>query len=466
MIFSITDVVRESGDADYGRTLFPNISVRKMVVMNHDPVAGVTCPSGVHSEPISHSVTKNGRLIEFRTRKVDRVFVSNRDPVMISRDWHTDQKDKIWVLFCKLNIESVGCNTTSYKNYSKYTVCPKYELKMLPTTWPKLINLGNSEMVFADELIKTTDGHVLVCADVYEDMYGDYSESRMPIVISTCYSVSLLCLLTTFLIHLRYRPLRTLPGLMLMNLTVALFLAQLMYLLNSFGLVLGEPILCQVMATAQHYFWLASFAWMACMSLDIFNCLSPSCKTVYTYTATKYYRYVLAGWLAPLPIPLVSNVLTNARPGELGYDTALCWLAGPKTVLYFFALPVLCVVAANIILFVGSVGRLYALHQNAAYAGNKEDTKQRLAQCIKLSSWMGISWLFGIIPNFLNVDALWYVFAVANALQGVHIFFAFGITGRARRLMRNDTYNPSQHTTSSAADATRVPSISATLDVD
>ena len=49
-----------------------------------------------------------------------------------------------------------------------------------------------------------------------------------------------------------------------------------------------------------------------------------------------------------------------------------------------------------------------------------------------LAWWMGLSWLFGIIPNFWDIDSLWYVFALANALQDVHIVLAFGIFGKVR----------------------------------
>ena len=443
--------------------LLPNVPIQRMIILNHDPVVGVTCSAGVHPEPITHSETTNKNLVEFRTRKMDRVFVSNRDPVIISRNWYAREEDEMWVLLCKPNNESPGCNLMDYNAYANYVACPKYELKSLPSFWTNSVTLSNGEKLFAEEYMKSVEGHVLVCSDVYDDEYIDFLANRMAIAVSTCYSVSLLCLLTTFLIHLIYRPLRTLPGLMLMNLIVALFLAQFMYLLNSFGLFLGEPILCQVLATAQHYFWLASFAWMACMSLDIFNCLSASCTTVNTYVAAKYFKYVLAGWLAPLPIPLVANVLTNTTTGEIGYDSTLCWLAGSKAVLYLFALPVLTIVGINIFLFVGSVCRLCALLQNAAYVGRKEDNKQRLIQCIKLSSWMGISWLFGIVPNFLDIDALWYVFAVANAFQGVHIFFAFGVTGRARVLMRRGVR---EKTIASVVFTTTVPSISAGLNGD
>ena len=277
---------------------------------------------------------------------------------------------------CKLKNECPGCNTADSNTFRKYASCPKYALKTLPDFWTKSITLKNDEKILAEEMMKTADGHVSVCAEEYDDIYRNFLESRMAITVSTCYSVSLLCLLTTFIIHLRYCPLRTLPGLMLMNLVVALFLAQLIYLLNSFGLFLWEPILCQVMATAQPYLWLTSFAWMACMSFDIFNSFSMSCAAVNKYTTAKYYKYVFVGWLTSLPILLISNFLTIANPGGICYDYALCWLAGPWAVLSLFALPVLSIVAANNIMFIGSVCRLSTLLQNAAYVGRKEDNKQ------------------------------------------------------------------------------------------
>ena len=193
------------------------------------------------------------------------------------------------------------------------------------------------------------------------------------------------------------------------------------------------------MATIQLYFWLTSFVWMACMSLDIFNCLAALRPTVVTYTASKYYRYVAIAWVAPLPLPLIALTLTNTDASDIGYDLTRCWLASGRSVLFFFAVPVLTILTINLTMFIGSVWRLGSLMENATIAGRKEDNKRRLVQCTKLASWMGLSWLFGIIPNFWDFDSLWYVFALANALQGVHIFLAFGISGRARGLRRDVT---------------------------
>ena len=110
------------------------------------------------------------------------------------------------------------------------------------------------------------DGNVFVCADIYDQKYRHNEPWKLRTAAMLCYIVSLLSLLATFVIYTRYPTLRTKQGLMLLHLVVALFFAQILYVLNSFGLYENSLTLCQIMATIQHYFWLVSFAWMLCIS--------------------------------------------------------------------------------------------------------------------------------------------------------------------------------------------------------
>ena len=145
---------------------------------------------------------------------------------------------------------------------------------------------------------------------------------------------------------------------------------------------------------------------MGCMSIDIFRCLSTACITVNTYSASKYIKYLLAAWVAPMPLPLRANVLTVVGFSKLAYSTSgLCWMANSQGVLYLFPIPVLTSVGANIFLFIGSVHRLCPLMKNASFIGRKEDSKHRLVQCFNVSSWMGLSWFFSIIPNITGMNA-------------------------------------------------------------
>ena len=455
--YQLMDQMLESGEIE--RHLFPGSRVLKMAAINHDPVVGLRCSRGSGSYVLTHKVRNSINKMEFRSRESERIVSSNRDPLVIVKDIGYRQPT-YHVLFCKLNYGRDGCSLNNKDSYSIYENCPKYELTALPRSWSIFMTLKSGEALRNVDYLYSKTGNVLVCADLYDQKYADKFSERIGIAVSTCYSVSILCLLATFLIHLRYPPLRTLPGLMLMNLIIALLLAQLIYVMNSFKLFASKQLVCKIMASAQHYFWLASFAWMLCLSFDIFQCFSATSSTVKTYLRTTYYKYMSVGWLVPILIPLTAIIMDNMDLPSSGYDSTVCWLSGTNSVLYLFALPVLSIVTINIVLFVGSVYRLGVLLKNAAYVGRKEDNKQRLIQCVKLSSWMGISWLFGIIPNVLDLKALWYVFAVTNAFQGVHIFFAFGITGRARVLMKKG--HQAQNTTSVALSPS-VPTVSSNV---
>ena len=49
---------------------------------------------------------------------------------------------------------------------------------------------------------------------------------------------------------------------------------------------------------------------------------------------------------------------------------------------------------------------------------------------------MGFTWLFGCLGNFINHQAIWYLFVILNSLQGVFIFVSFGCNLRIRGLWR------------------------------
>ena len=431
--FSFVNIVQMMESGELEDEFFFGFHIIKMVAFNHDPKRGLNCSWNTCSEQVTHKNGTSKYSMKFISLKIGRPLYSDRDPLLVIKNT-MGHGITYHALFCKLDI---GNARFCLKGYSAYDICPKYELEGILGTSRSAMMLGR--YMIADEYIHSKNGNVLVCTDLYDQTYMKFGSQKLTNVALICYIVSLLSLLATFIIYARHPVLRTKPGLILLNLIVALFLAQLLFIMNSYTLFKSLPIVCQFMATTQHYFWLASFAWMVCISLDLFQCLSKITTSALSHVGFKYHFYVIVGWVIPSLIPLSATVLTVTEAMGV-YDVKTCWLSGPKNVFYFFALPVLCVVTTNVCLFAGSVCRLHAMWQNASFAGRREDNKQRLIQCVKVSSWMGISWLFGIIPNFVHVQALWYVFAASNAFQGVHILFAFGLTGRARILKRGNNH--------------------------
>ena len=422
---------------EFVKLLIPDMKVHHIIAINHDPFHGLNCTEGIQAENVAYTETTSDGSLRLWQEGSDREYSSKSTTMVIS----VSSKSKVspFILTCKHHKTQTEClpgkGNTSVDLLARET-CPKFELiGVLPEPTGR-VRLGQDFMLNPAEYMTTANHSVLVCVETYESLFrpaGDKSR----IIVSTCYSISLLCLLLTFLVYAGFRSLRTLPGLMLMNLILALFLAQLLYVLNTTGLFHGCPIICRISATSQHYFWLVSFTWMACMSLDIFLCLAASYTTISNYNHSKLIKFMLVSWLVPLFIPILTNIFTTMSLFEIDYDsTELCWLSNARGVFFMFAIPVLIIVAINMTLFIGSVCRFCSLLQNAAFVGRKAEYKQRLVQCVKLASWMGISWFFGIVPNFWDVEVLWYMFATANALQGVHIFVAFALTGKARTLLR------------------------------
>ena len=371
------------------KDVFPEANLLRTMLLNHDPISNISCSGDIKLKSMTPHQDVIDGVVHVRSVEFKQLFASNKDPMVILVLEGGSGID-ILAFECQPHIgDKTSSERLQKESLSSIDSCLKYEVAYYSNPHNDTIVLkpaGHWKKMNSYLLT----GAILMCVDLYEESHK--KRNMWLILESAAYTVSLLCLLITFMIYCRYRALRTLPGLMLMNITTALFFAQLLFLLNRWRLFQALPTLCQIVASAQHYFWLASFAWMACMSMDVFHCLANGCRTVNVYTKSKYIKYVFAGWLLPVPVPAITNVLTKVTVSTLAYDTCVsCWLATHQGILYLFAIPVLTIFFGNILLFIGSVCRLSILLKNASFVGRKMDNQQRLAQCFKLSSWMGVS---------------------------------------------------------------------------
>lgn len=78
--------------------------------------------------------------------------------------------------------------------------------------------------------------------------------------------VSMIFCLITFAL---FRELRNIPGWNIINLTLALTLAQIAYVIGSF--VIGNNVFCFSIAIITHYGFLASFFWMNVIAFDLYR---------------------------------------------------------------------------------------------------------------------------------------------------------------------------------------------------
>ena len=89
-------------------------------------------------------------------------------------------------------------------------------------------------------------------------------------------SLSIMCLLAVVMTYIRFKTLRTVPGLVLLSLSISLLAYQSTLLVSSF--VTLRTAGCKTVAILLHFMILNSFAWMTAMSYDVSKTFSQNGK--------------------------------------------------------------------------------------------------------------------------------------------------------------------------------------------
>ena len=231
--------------------------------------------------------------------------------------------------------------------------------------------------------------------------------------------------------------LRNLAGKNLMCLSAALFCAQLFFLSGSSAS--DQFVACVILAVLTHYFFLASFGWMNVMAYDIWKTFARSSRpTSADNHAKKFLRYSLYGWGAAFLIifvAIVVNYTVNESIFRPGYGEKICWIRYRPALIVFFAAPVALVVVANLVFYILTIISIWRITKVAKLVTQKSD-KQQLWLYVKLSSIMGLTWIFGFVAAIFDSEALWYFFIIFNTLQGAFICVSFVFTRQVLKLLR------------------------------
>lgn len=142
-------------------------------------------------------------------------------------------------------------------------------------------------------------------------------------LIST--TLLIMCLVTYAL----FNELRNIPGWNIINLSMALTLAQLSFMLGSYVDDVS-PIMCFFNSLTIHYGYLATFFWMNVIAFDLFRNFRDKASHVLIHSLTlkdRLPKYAFYGWLSPLAIVVLAvivdlslmNQSSPYRPCYAGY---------------------------------------------------------------------------------------------------------------------------------------------------
>ncbi|KAK4308158.1 hypothetical protein Pmani_020126 [Petrolisthes manimaculis] len=244
--------------------------------------------------------------------------------------------------------------------------------------------------------------------------------------------LSCLCLLLHLAAFILTPGLRNLSARNLSSLSVALLAAYISFLAS----VVTRPghMICLVLAAAMYYFFLSSFAWMNAIAFDIWYTFRMTKRELRMTGGNQWHRflgYCLYAWLVPaaaLTVVLLVDLLEpQGVPEELlpRLGQTWCWFAHRKSLLVFFALPMVTILVANCGFFISTaviITETTITSPNITVGGHH---KRQYKLYLRLAVLMGFTWISGIVAGYLQVEVAWYIFVLLNTLQGVFIFLAF-----------------------------------------
>jgi hypothetical protein len=362
--------------------------------------------------------------------------------------------DYIFLHSLKIRVLSTGAIYEQFEYYrnsteknASVTVCLKFVSHQCNGSYIKLNSsefsfTGNLTLVYNSLMFKLGDyiynnGLVYICVD-FEKEYTTSTGNTAPkdelaLVILTWigFILSIIGLLILILTYVIFKELRTLPGKNLMNLSISLCLAEIFWLVGS--MLDNYPTTCTVVAIVIHYSFLAFFT--ASSVIAFHSCLVFGRKMTIRRSVSEnnkiFVIYSLIVWGIPGLFLLIFGLLDRYGVFAIDYGKAVvCWLGTRQSKIYLFILPFGILLLFNLILFIVVAVRLRENQRSSAKALGKEAKKresQNIKVCLKLSTLMGFSWLFGLLQVAVETetDAFAYLFIIFVSFQGLFICAAF-----------------------------------------
>ncbi|CAF1037119.1 unnamed protein product [Didymodactylos carnosus] len=287
------------------------------------------------------------------------------------------------------------------------------------------------------------------------------SEKAPGFVTMVATLISIFALASTLLTYSLFSVLRNLPGWNTINLTLALIIAEILFLMQSI-LLTTRPLICLLMALGTHYFFLASFFWMNIMAFDLWQTFHKGFSLYISETRERLPFYALYAWGSPIIIVLIGIILdaNNARLKpcygrffrgcydlcfRTRYATPLqgCWIESALMRFLLFGIPVAIILIVNFIFYALTVHNIRrTLKKVRVQIQRKFKNKKQIIpgeHDVKIYTRIALITGFGWTIGFINwampdkqhgflyfLSAVFqYSFILLNATTGIFIFVVF-----------------------------------------
>lgn len=250
-----------------------------------------------------------------------------------------------------------------------------------------------------------------------------YNPVELQIITWIGCGLSLAGLFLTVMIYMFFRKLRRkLPPRILICLCISL-----MALLTTFliGAERTSPrVGCQVVAALLQYFMLTTFCWMFVEGINLYRCF------VKVFVDASKKKFIYKASLFALGLPVIIVVVTaGIEPNNLGNDR-ICIIRGYS--FYFgVLLPICLILLVNIALLICVI---YTLSYGQGKPGKTKIALLGQAKvALMCSILVGVAWAFGVVAVGKATPFFQWLFCIFNSFQGFCIFVLYTIKNTAVR---------------------------------
>ncbi|XP_016370669.1 adhesion G protein-coupled receptor F5-like [Sinocyclocheilus rhinocerous] len=211
----------------------------------------------------------------------------------------------------------------------------------------------------------------------------------------------------------------------LVNISLCLLFAHCGFLASSDPKAIPEHW-CSILTVAKHFFFLAVFFWMLCLSVVLLH------QMIFVFDQLRKKVFLVlsitVGYVCPL-ICVATTYITfeNGKEGKY-YSTDTCWLIYQgvlKGSLFSFVIPALTIVMVNLFTLVVVIMKIVTPAVSDSKAQDHKDVaKGMIKTVVFLSPVLGITWLLGVLVLHLDLtqkpfaQIVSYAFTLFNSLQG------------------------------------------------
>ncbi|KXJ11246.1 Cadherin EGF LAG seven-pass G-type receptor 2 [Exaiptasia diaphana] len=158
-------------------------------------------------------------------------------------------------------------------------------------------------------------------SSIYFKKSWSNNEQILSVLTFVCMSMSIISLVFVLVTYSLFTELRTQPGINLMNLSAAILLAQLLWLLGS-GQT-DNSMGCTAIAVLLHYFFLVSFVWTSIIAFDTWRAFTAKGRRSIANSKQKRrlnaLRYMAVGWLSVLVYVSICVALDQSQTVAIGF---------------------------------------------------------------------------------------------------------------------------------------------------